>query len=132
MEYKELRNHSDILLLISLILSSLLAQPLWINNSHIDGYLTGVGISNDKNLVSKRRIATVSARASLTENIRVEISSYFKMITTTRNDTHSTLTESLIEQKANEVLVASFVKDTYQDIDGTFYVLVVVDKSNLK
>jgi len=122
-----------ILFLLFFILSSLLlAKPLWINNSHIDGYITGVGMSNDINPISKRRIATVSARASLTENIRVEISSYFKMITTTRNDTLSTSTESLIEQKANEVLVASFVKDTYQDVDRTFYVLVVVEKGNLK
>ncbi len=99
-----------------------------INNPTIDGYLTGAGILNDKNPVSKRRIATVMARASLAENIRVKIRSSFKMITKTQNDKYSTYFQGVIEQKAHEILVSSIIKDTYQDDDGTFYVLVVVKK----
>ena len=120
------------LLLVFLAISSLIAQPLWINNPNIEGYLVGIGMSNDKNPISKRRIATVSARASLSENIRVEISSYFKMITTIKNDNYSILTESFIEQKAQEVLVGSVIKHTYQDNDGTFYILVTVKKDSIK
>ena len=113
-------------------ISSAFAQPAWVNNPSIDGYLTGVGISNDKNPVSKRRMATVSARANLAETIKVEITSYFKMTTKTHNDSRSVITNSMIEQKASEVLVESSIKDTYQDSDGNFYVLVVVNKSSIK
>ena len=117
------------LLPILFINLSLLAQPSWINNPNIDGYIAGVGISNDKNPVLKRRIATVSARANLAETIKVDIKSYFKMISKSKNDEYSSSSESLIEQKAQEVLVSSVIKDTYQDNDGTFYVLVVVKNS---
>jgi len=110
----------------------LFAQPTWINNQIIDGYITGLGLSNDKNPVSKRIIATVSARANLAESIKVEVKSHFKMLTQTHNDTHTTMTESIIEQKANELLVGSFVKDTFQTDDGTLYILVVIKKSDIK
>jgi len=53
------------------------------------------------------------------------------MITKTRNEAHSIITESLIEQKVNEILVNSFIKDTYQDYDGTIYILVVIKNKDL-
>ena len=110
----------------------LFAQPTWINNQIIDGYITGLGLSNDSNSISKRIIATVSARANLAESIKVEVKSHFKMLTQTHNDTHTTMTESIIEQKANELLIGSFVKDTFQTDDGTLYILVVIKKSDIK
>ena len=113
-------------------ISLLVAQPLWIKNQTLNGYITGIGLSNDSNLVSKRIIATASARANLAESIKVEVKSHFKMLTQTHNDTHTTVTESIIEQKANELLVGSFVKDTFQADDGTLYILVVIKKSDIK
>jgi len=121
-----------LLFFISLILSTLFAQPAWINNPHIDGFIAGIGISDDKNPILKRRIATVSARANLAENIKVEMSSYFKMITITQNNSSITQSQSLIEQRANEILVDSFVKETYEDKNGNFYVLVVLAKSKIQ
>jgi len=119
-------------ILLLCISVSLFAQPLWIKNQTLNGYITGIGLSNDSNLVSKRIIATASARANLAESIKVEVKSHFKMLTQTHNDTHTTVTESIIEQKANELLVGSFVKDTFQADDGTLYILVVIKKSDIK
>ena len=119
-------------ILLLCISVSLFAQPLWIKNQTLNGYITGIGLSNDSNLVSKRIIATASARANLAESIKVEVKSHFKMLTQTHNDTHTTVTESIIEQKANELLVGSFVKDTFQADDGTLYILVVIKKSDMK
>lgn len=113
-----------------LLTLSLFAQPEWISNPSIKGYITGIGLSNDKNPVSKRRIATVSARASLAENIKVEIKSHFKIVAQSRNDKHLTHSESIIEQKTHQVLVNSVIKDTFQDKDGTFYVLMAVELAN--
>lgn len=118
--------------IIFIFITTLHAQPSWINDPALDGYIVGVGISKDANPVSKRRIATVEARANLAETIKVQLNSYFKMITTTHNNTLSTFTESTVEQQANELLVQSFVKDTFQDTDGTFYVLVVLTKSKVQ
>jgi len=120
------------LFILAFINLSLFAQPSWINNPNIDGYLSGVGISNDKNLVSKRRIATVMARANLAETIKVEIKSYIKINSKDKNNKYSTSSESIIEQKAKEVLVSSVIKDIYQDKNGIFYVLVVVKKETIK
>ena len=119
-------------LLSIIIVSTLFAKPSWINNPSIDGLIIGVGLSNDSSLVSRRIIATVSARANLAESIKVEMKSYFKMIATSNNDIHTKMTTSIIEQKANELLIGSFVKDTYQTDDGILYVLVVIKKSDIK
>lgn len=120
------------LIFFLMTVSFLFAQPSWLNDQNLDGYITGVGLSNDSNSVSKRIIATVSARENLAETVKVEIKSYYKMIGKSYNDTHSTVMESIIEQKANELLVGSFVKDTFESSDGTLYVLVAIKKNDLK
>ena len=119
-----------ILLLIFNI--SLFAQPDWLNNPNIDGYISGIGYSNDKNPVLRRRIATVSARANIAETIKVEIKSYFKIKKKINLKSYSKETEQIMEQKASAVLVNSTVKDTYQDSNGVFYILMVVKRSFLK
>jgi len=119
-----------ILLLIFNI--SLFAQPDWLNNPNIDGYISGIGYSNDKNPVIRRRIATVSARANIAETIKVEIKSYFKIKKKINLKSYSKETEQIMEQKASAVLVNSTVKDTYQDSNGVFYILMVVKRSFLK
>ena len=55
------------------------SPPNWLSNQTINGYICGVGISNDKNLAMRERIAIISARANLAENILVEIRSYYKI-----------------------------------------------------
>jgi len=118
-------------LILSVLLSTLFAQPSWIDNPNTDTLLGGVGVSNDINPVSKRRCATVAARANIAETIKVEISSYFKMVSKSDNNTYTKVTEQMIEQKASEVLVGSVIKDSYEDKDGTLYVWVVVEKSQI-
>ena len=119
------------LLILSLFLSTLFAQPSWINNPNTDTLIGGVGLSNDVDPVSKRRCATVAARANIAETIKVEISSYFKTVSKADNNTYTKVTEQMIEQKASEVLVGSVIKDSYEDKDGTLYVWVVVNKSQI-
>ena len=119
------------LLILSLFLSTLFAKPSWIDNPNTDTLIGGVGLSNDINPVSKRRCATVAARANIAETIKVEISSYFKTVSKADNNTYTKVTEQMIEQKASEVLVGSVVKDTYEDKDGTLYVWIVVNKSQI-
>lgn len=119
------------LLILSLFLSTLFAKPSWIDNPNTDTFIGGVGLSNDINPVSKRRCATVAARANIAETIKVEISSYFKTVSKADNNTYTKVTEQMIEQKASEVLVGSVVKDTYEDKDGTLYVWIVVNKSKI-
>lgn len=119
------------LLILSVLLSTLFAKPSWIDNPNTDTLIGGVGLSNDINPVSKRRCATVAARANIAETIKVEISSYFKMISKSDNNTYTKVTEQMIEQKASEVLVGSVIKDSYEDKDGTLYVWVVVNKSQI-
>jgi hypothetical protein len=118
-------------IILSLFLSTLFAQPSWIDNPNTDTLIGGVGLSNDTNPISKRRCATVAARANIAETIKVAISSYFKMVSKSDNNTYTKVTEQMIEQKASEVLVGSVIKDSYEDQDGTLYVWVVVNKSQI-
>jgi len=120
------------LLILSLFLSTLFAQPSWIDNPNTDTLIGGVGLSNDINPVSKRRSATVAARANIAETIKVEISSYFKTVSKSDNNTYTKVTEQMIEQKASVVLVGSAIKDSYEDKDGMLYVWVVVNKSQIE
>jgi len=54
------------------------------------------------------------------------------MTTRSYNDIHSSMTQSTIEQKASELLVGSFVKETFQVNDGTLYILIVIKKNAIK
>jgi hypothetical protein len=117
---------------LTIFTSTLFAQPSWIDNPNTDTLIGGVGLSNDTNPISKRRCATVAARANIAETIKVEISSYFKMVSKSDNNSYTKVTEQMIEQKASEVLVGSVIKDSYEDKDGTLYVWVVVNKSQIK
>ena len=117
------------------LLSSLLyAQPAWIKNTNSlnTNYIYGLGISNDKDVVAKRQIAIINARADLAQNIKVTISSDFKMVTESKNTNYSMKTKSIIEQKALELLVGSTVEDSFTDIDNVLYILMKVNKSKIK
>jgi len=114
-----------------LLFSTLLyAEPAWINNtSHLSQkYIYGLGISNDINPVNKRYIAIANARASLAQNIKVEIKSYFKMTKQSNNDKYTRKTNSIVEQKANELLVGSSIENSFIDNDGVLYILMKMSK----
>lgn len=115
-----------LLILISCI--PLMAKPLWIDNPSVDGVIGGVGMSKDSNPANKRQIAIISARANLAENIRVEIVSSFKHQTKVENGKVNDYSEQLIEQKAQEVLKNSKIKELYEENDGSLYAWVVIEK----
>jgi len=119
-----------IFLALSLIFVSLSAsQPSWLTNQTINGYICGVGISNDKNPAMRERIAVVSARANLAENISVEIMSYFKIYTQVVNDNMTSVSENSIEQKAHQMLSHSKIEKRFVDTDGTLYILVTLPQT---
>jgi len=114
-----------------LIISTLAvaSPPNWLANQSINGYICGIGISNDKNPAMRERIAIVSARANLAENISVQIMSYFKIHTQVVNDNITSVTESIIEQKAHQMLSHSKIEKRFIDADGTLYILVTLPKT---
>jgi len=105
------------------------SPPNWLSNQTINGYICGVGISNDKNLAMRERIAIISARANLAENILVEIRSYYKIHTQSVNDNITTVVESLIEQKAHQMLYRSKIEKRFVDKDGTLYILITLPQT---
>lgn len=86
-------------------------------------------MSSEKNPVMRERIAVVSARANLAENISVEILSYFKIQTQSSNGKVTKYSESYIEQKAHQILSGSKIKKRFVDSDGTLYILVSLPKT---
>jgi len=119
-----------LLIVFTLSAVSLFASPpSWLTNQTTNGYICGVGISNDKNLAMRERIAVVSARANLAENISVEIMSYFKMHVRVVNDNKTQVSESIIEQKAHQMLSHSKIEKRFVDTDGTLYILVTLPQT---
>jgi hypothetical protein len=114
-----------------LIISTLAiaSPPSWLASQTTNGYICGIGISNDKNPAMRERIAIVSARANLAENISVEIMSYFKMHVRVVNGHKTQLSESIIEQKAHQMLSHSKIEKRFVDTDGTLYILVTLPQT---
>ncbi|MEA2049651.1 MAG: LPP20 family lipoprotein [Campylobacterota bacterium] len=113
-------------ILSCIITISAFAQPSWIDTPTTDKYIGGVGIVESK---LDRRVAKIKARASLLETIKVTLSSNSKL--TKIQDENGKYNKSFsreIIQKANGYLESSFVKDTYTESDGTFYIWVVIDR----
>jgi len=105
------------------------SPPSWLASQTINGYICGVGISNDKNLAMRERIAIVSTRANLAENISVEITSYFRIHVRVVNDNKIQVSESIIEQKAHQMLSHSKIEKRFVDTNGTLYILVTLPQT---
>ena len=112
-----------------LITNLLATPPSWFGNQTINGYICGVGISNDKNPAMRERIAIVSARANLAENLSVEIKSYFKIQVQVVNGHKTQLSESIIEQKAHQMLSHSKIEKRFVDTDKTLYILITMPQT---
>jgi len=107
-------------------------KPLWIDNPFMNGYVVGVGSSNNTNMMMKKRIAIAKARANLAEAIRVEIKTHLNITTKTTKNSTIEFSEQIIEQNANELLVGSEVEDTYQDNNGNYFVFVILNKKEIR
>lgn len=103
----------------------LFAQPLWMNNPTNSQFYGGIGIVKDKTL---RRVAILQARAELLETIKVEISSNTESVKSSISGNYTSEFKQTIVSKAEDIVKESYVKDTFTDSEGYYYVWVVVLK----
>ncbi len=64
----------------------------------MDKYITGIGISNNVNPVTRRRIAILYARVDIIQQIKVEIQSTLKLTTKLINNKMTKDREQILEQ----------------------------------
>ena len=114
-----------LLLFFSLIYTLSSAQPNWVNSDSSKDYIGGVGIVKD---VTQKRLAKILARADLLENIKVHISSTTVIKDSTDADS---ITNIEIRQEAEGYLKDSYMKDSFVDADGNYYVWVVIEREKL-
>lgn len=111
------------------------ANPKWINNPSIDGYISAVGIAKPQNggLAIQKRVALTIARGELAERIKVNISSEINITKKCQGDENCTKSIfQTIHQKSSEIIKSSFIKDSYIDSSTKeMYVLVVVPQANI-
>lgn len=121
------------LIVIVLFSTLIYAQPSWILNPNLSEYITGIGSSDEPNLLLRERVAVATARANLIESIKVEIQSSTKMnISVSNDDNLKKEFIQTIEQKAQQILKGSFIKEKYTDKNGVLYILVVIKKGTNK
>ncbi len=110
-------------ILCAMFIISAFAQPSWVNNPTNNQYIGGVGIGKN---ISERRLAMVLARAELFESIKVNLKSGTIIEKVRSENNYSSSFSQKIIQKAKGSLENSFVKDTYTDKDGRYYVWMVI------
>lgn len=111
------------------------ANPAWIKNPYIDGYISAVGIAKPQNggLAIQKRVALAIAREELAERIKVNISSEINITKKCQGDENCTKSIfQTIHQKSSETIKSSFIKDSYIDpLTKEMYVLVVMPQENI-
>lgn len=113
------------ILTISVIfILDLVAQPIWVDNPSNNNFIGGVGIVENK---TQRRLAIMKARATLLESIKVQISSQSEFNKSNEDGYNSSFSQKII-QEAKGYLNNSFVKDSFVDSEGYFYIWVVINK----
>jgi hypothetical protein len=103
--------------------------PDWIIKSIDENYVYGVGSApKNPNFSLQLKIAKMQARASLSENISVEILSQFNKKTSSEG------TEIIytMEQKSKNLLKYSKLLKTWKSKDGELFVLMAVKKSDIQ
>ena len=103
--------------------------PDWIMKSIDENYVYGVGSApKNPNFSLQLKIAKMQARASLSENISVEILSQFNKKTSSEG------TEIIytMEQKSKNLLKYSKLLKTWKSKDGELFVLMAVKKSDIQ
>jgi len=119
----------SILFLIPLLYLYSSDLPDWVFKSSDDNYIYGVGSSKKGSSFSqKMRIATILARANLSENIGVEIESKFEK----QLSKDSKFINYSISQTSSHLLRYSFVKDRWISKDGELFILMAIDRDDLK
>lgn len=116
-----------ILILILYFAFSLLSQdiPEWILYSSDNQYIYGVGYSSKNgSFGEKLKIAKMVARANLSENISVNVSSSFEKDISNKKTTvnYSTI------QKSKNLLKNSFTKEKWISKDGEIFILIAIEK----
>jgi hypothetical protein len=113
---------------VSLLLAE---RPNWLfGKSSDEVYIYGVGSAGKTDSLSFQKVmAEASARANLSENIKVEIKSIFEKSSGSNIPTSSSYK---FIQTSNSTLKFSFVKESWVDEkSGELYILMAMEKSNL-
>jgi len=119
-----------IILSIIFLNSILFSQdvPDWIFQSEDSKYIYGVGSAPKSFGFSQQiRIAKMVARANLSENISVEISSSFEKVV---SENGKEINYSTV-QKSKSLLKYSSVHKKWTNSDGELFILLAVEKSDL-
>lgn len=104
--------------------------PKWIElgrGENID-YIYGVGSAPQNiNFQQQEKIAKMSARASLSENISVHVESEFQHLSA-NNRSYRTY---LIIQKSTNLIKEATVENSWINKDGDLYILMAIPKKNI-
>ena len=105
--------------------SAIYAKPFWIDSPSTSKYIGGVGIVKGK---ENRRVANIKARAELLESVKVYLKTKLTIKDSEKDGIYHSTTDSHIEQKAKGSIKQSYIKDTYNDKDGYYYVWMVIER----
>ena len=101
-----------------------------------DDAFYGVGSYKSANLSTARTAATANARAEIAAQVEVQVDSAVKQYAQEAgvdgNKQVIEFLETVTKQVASATLSGSKVIDTYREKDGTVYVMVMYEKSELK
>jgi hypothetical protein len=119
----------NIFLLLVLELSS--AEPQWVKNGGLNSnqYIYGIGsFPKRDNLREQVRFASMFARADLSSRISTFVETNFKkeLINGSKE------IEFLSSQTSKNLLKFSFEKDRWIDEKGDLFILIAIDKRDLK
>ena len=102
--------------------------PDWILQTEDSRYIYGVGSAlKDKSFSRQIRIAKMTARANLSENIAVEVSSSFEK-NSSRNHTDISYSTT---QKSRNILKYISVQKKWINQDGELFILLAIEKKDL-
>ncbi len=103
--------------------------PNWIKTGKGErmDHIYGIGsASQNINFQQQEKIAKMIARASLSENISVDIKSEFEKYT---NLNGRTFGDYVVTQKSANLIKESFVENSWTNDDGELFILIAVPKS---
>ncbi len=104
-------------------------MPNWLFQSGDEKYIYGVGSAKKDSSISQQiKIASILARANLSENIGVEIKSKFEKEESqdSKSATYS------ISQTSSHLLRYSFIKDRWISEKGELFLLMAIERSDLR
>ena len=117
------------LIFTQFVIASDLKAPKWIFQSGDERYIYGVGSAKKMDSLAKQlRIASILARANLSENIGVEIESKFTKEHTQKGKEMN----YSISQTSSHLLRYAFIKDRWISKNGELFILMAIDRGDIR